>query len=403
MKKLKFEGASRVMLGVSLYPGRESIAEIESYLKMAAGYGFTRVFTSLFNCQGTTEDLIAYFKPLTEIAHRYGMKVSGDCNVGFLEKYGASEKDLSLFHKMGIDILRMDFCFCDARDAELVNNDQGIEIEMSTIFPDAVEQAVKSGADPKRIIAVHNFYPQRYTGDSSENVNRLHKFCKTLGVGNGVFISSTRPGTHGPWPVSDGLPTMEIDRDLPIEVQLKHCLALENVVEIYIGNAFAEEREFQAIAALMENVYREVPKLTGLHPSLAFLADYVPHGTVKRIPFEIELVDGLSPVEKDIVFNYPAHSISEDSMDYMLRSRWSRMVYGNQSIPCRKTNKSFYQRGDVVLVNDNLQHYRGELQIVMRDMRVDGQRNLIGRISENERFILDYMKADDIFTFLPTK
>ena len=54
----------------------------------------------------------------------------------------------------------------------------------------------------------------------------------------------------------------------------------------------------------------------------------------------------------------------------------------------------------MVIVNDNCAHYRGEIQIVLKDMEVDGQRNLVGRIAENEIGILDHMGAGDIFTFM---
>ena len=56
--------------------------------------------------------------------------------------------------------------------------------------------------------------------------------------------------------------------------------------------------------------------------------------------------------------------------------------------------------GDVVIVNDNLKHYRGELQIVLKDMEADGQRNLLGRIADEEIMILDHIKAKDVFTFM---
>ena len=47
---------------------------------------------------------------------------------------------------------------------------------------------------------------------------------------------------------------------MPIEEQLKHCLALDNVDEIIIGNAYASEDEFKAIDQVMKQVYVDVPK-----------------------------------------------------------------------------------------------------------------------------------------------
>ena len=51
-------------------------------------------------------------------------------------------------------------------------------------------------------------------------------------------------------------------------------------------------------------------------------------------------------------------------------------------------------------MNDNLAHYRAEVQIVLKDIPVVGQRNLLGRISDDELMILNHMGARDIFTFM---
>lgn len=387
----------KVKLGVSLYPEQETTEQIDHYLKTASGYGFENVFTSLFSVNGTREEVVAYFKKLTDIAHTYGMKVSGDCNSGFFQKYGATPEDLSLFREMGIDILRIDFCFRDERDAALINNQQGIGIEMSSAMPDAIAKAIENGADPKRITAVHNFYPQRYTGISSRAVRELNSTCQKLGVGSGIFVTSTQPGTHGPWPVSDGLPTMEMDRTLPIALQVKHCLALDNIDEIYIGDAFATDEELRSVAEVMQHVYTNVPRLEGLDPSFAFIADFLPHGDLKRIPLDVELVAGLNATEQEIILQYPVHSVSPDSSEYMLRSRWTRILYGRKEIPCRRTCQKMFHRGDVVIVNDNLKHYRGEVQIILQDMAVDGQRNLVGRIAEDELFLLELLQDSHDF------
>ena len=362
----------KVMLGVSLYPEQETLEEIDAYLKKASAYGFKKVFTSMFSVPGTKEEIIAYFKDFTKIVHKYGMIVSGDCNSELFHRLEATETDLSVFKDIGVDILRMDFSFNDERDATLINNKEGIKIEMSTSFIDIIETSIKKGAKPENISTCHNFYPERYTAPSLETINDINNYWKAKNIPVAIFISSLVKGSHGPWPVSDGLPTIEEHRDMPIEIQLKHCLALDNVDEIIIAK----------------------------NESLGFLADFVPHGLTKRIPFKIHLDKGITALEKEILFNYPSHSDLGDCMNYMLRSRWTRMIYKGKEISCRPCDKAYYTRGDVVIVNDNLVHYRGEIQIVLKEMKVDGQRNLLGHIDENEIFILEHIKAKDVFTFV---
>lgn len=386
---------NRMILGVSLYPEQETLEDIDHYLSMTSRYGFTKVFTSMFSVEGTKEEIIEYFKNFTAIAHKYNMVVSGDCNGAFFAKMGATETDLSVFKEMGIDIIRMDFSFNDERDAVLINNKEGILIEMSTAFITCIENAIKNGADPKNLSTCHNFYPERYTAPSLEAINDVNEYWKKKGIKVAIFISSQVKGTHGPWPVSDGLPTIEEHRQLPIEVQLKHCISLKNVDEILIGNAYASEEEFKAIDKVMKQVY------VNIEPSDKndYFASIFPHGQLERIPFRIELEEGLSDVEKDILFNYPTHSDMGDCLNYMLRSRWTRMTHKGKSIPERKCGKTHYTRGDVVIVNDNLKHYRGEIQIVLKDMEVDGQRNLLGHIAKEELTILKHIGAGDIFCF----
>ena len=386
----------KVMLGVSLYPEQETLEAIDDYLKKASTYGFKKVFTSMFSVPGTKEEIIAYFKDFTKIVHKYGMIVSGDCNSELFHRLEATETDLSVFKDIGVDILRMDFSFNDERDATLINNKEGLKIEMSTSFIDVIETAIKNGAKPENISTCHNFYPERYTAPSLEAINDINNYWKAKNIPVAIFISSLVKGSHGPWPVSDGLPTIEEHRDMPIEIQLKHCLALDNVDEIIIGNAYASDEEFKAIDQVMKQVYVDIPK----NESLGFLADFVPHGLTKRIPFKIHLDKGITALEKEILFNYPSHSDLGDCMNYMLRSRWTRMIYKGKEIPCRPCDKAYYTRGDVVIVNDNLVHYRGEIQIVLKEMKVDGQRNLLGHIDENEIFILEHIKAKDVFTFV---
>lgn len=385
-----------VKLGLSLYPEQEKLEDIDRYLETASKCGFTKVFTSLFSVQGTKEEIVDYFKNFTAIAHKYGMKVSGDANGDFFKKMGATEKDLSVFKEMGIDIIRMDFSFQDERDAVLINNEEGIGIEMSTSFIDIIERALKNGADPKNLATCHNFYPERYSAPSLEDINATNEYWKSKGVSVAIFVSSQEKGTHGPWPVSAGLPTIEEHRALPLEVQVKHCLSLKNVDEILIGNAYASEAELEAVAEVMEKVYIDIP----YDEKAGMLADLLPHGNLTRIPFKIHLEEGITEAERGLLFDYPTHCDMGDCLNYMLRSRWTRFIGGKMSIPCRPCDKTCYTRGDVVIVNDNLAHYRGEIQIVLKDMEVDGERNLLGRIDENEIMILNHMGKNDIFTFV---
>lgn len=385
-----------IRLGLSLYPEQEKMEDIEKYLQTASKYGFDLIFVSLFSVPGTREEVVAQFKEFGALAHRYGFEISGDCNGEFFDKMEATPEDLSVFKEMGIDIIRMDFAFNDERDARLINNKEGLKVEMSTGSKKTIELALRNGADPKRLSTCHNFYPLRYSAPSLEAINSLNEYWKERDIPVAIFISSGVKGAHGPWPVSDGLPTIEEHRDMPVEAQLKHVLAMKNVTEVRLSNAYASEEEMKAIKQVMDLAYAhlEVPANFS-----AMYASLIPHGDVLRIPFKLHLDPTIAPVERALLFDYPTHNDMGDCLNYVLRSRFSRFIAKGKDLPPRPCEKKVFTRGDVVIVNDNCKHYAGEVQIVLKDMKNTGIHNYAGTIDDSEIVILDHMGARDLFTF----
>ena len=192
-----------IQLGVSLYPEQETPEEIDHYLELAGSYGFTKVFTSLFSVEGSKEQIIQYFRGLSDAAHKYGMQVYGDCNARFFMEMGASPEDLSVFKEMGLDVLRLDLMFNDERDVAIVNNGQGLGVQLNASLVDSVKRIIGLGGDRNRIIGSYNFYPLRNTGADSEDVYETNHFFKNEGIRTQIFISSGVKGTHGPWPADD--------------------------------------------------------------------------------------------------------------------------------------------------------------------------------------------------------
>ena len=320
-----------ITLGVSLYPEQEKIEEIDQYLKTASKYGFTKVFTSIFSVPGTKEEIISYFKNFTAIAHKYGMKVCGDANTECLKKLGADESHLEVINEMGIDILRMDMCYMDDRDVTLINNKYGVGVEMSAGFIPAIDSALAGGANPSNLSVCHNFYPQTYTGADFDSIMAINEHWKEKKVRVAIFITSHVKEAHGPWPVHDGLVTIEEHRFMSVGDQVRHILAMNNVDEILFANAFASEEEFREVAEVMKEVYIHVEPFTQYGE---MLAQILPHGDLKRLPLAIELESDATDKEKEILY-YQAHQVGE-YINYMILSRWTRIFYKNADIPLRK-------------------------------------------------------------------
>ena len=169
------------------------------------------------------------------------------------------------------------------------------------------------------------------------------------------------------------MPTVELHRGKAIDLQVRHFLSCEVIDDILIGNAYATEEELKAMSEV----------------------DFT------KTTIRIDTVDGLSDLEKQILFEMP-HAGRSDASDYYIRSSLPRFACRGKSIPVRNHDDHMFHRGDVVIVNDNLKHYLGECEIILQDIENDGERNFVGRIPEDEMMILDQMELhpDHIFGFL---
>lgn len=382
-------------LGISLYPEQERMEDITAYIQLAGKYGFTKIFTSMFSVAGEANEVLAYFKNLCDIAHENHMEVCIDANAKMFEKFGASEKDIRVFKNIGVDEIRMDFCFGDERDILLVENKENIKIQFSAFMTELLQPIIAKCKEPSKITICHNFYPERYTGVSRDEFMRLNKFWKERDMKIGAFISTNVSDAHGPWPVYNGLPTLEEHRDRPVDFQVRELMAMKDVDLIMFGNAFASENELRAVQQAVKE--KDIDKEYGEFEKMLIAA--VPTVGKNSVVLHVEEEVGINEVEKKILYEFRRHCDLGDSSEYMLRSRITRMLYGKESIPHRTCKKEYFTKGDILVVNDNLKHYCGELEICIKDMKNDGQRNIVGYLNDDEIQLIPYLKAGTFFSF----
>lgn len=392
----------RTELGISVYPDLRPLEEIEKYFELAARYGVSRVFSSMFSVEGTKEEVLEYFRKLIAAAHKNHLKVSLDVNPMCFEKMGASPEDLSVFKEIEVDMLRMDLSYGPEGDAKLVKNPYGIEIEFNN-SPEIVKGLLKSGVDAGEIQVCHNFYPQRYTAMKWDKFVTKNQEIKAIDrkVRISAFISSTAPETHGVWDAVCGLPTVEKLRMLPLDLQARMMLATGDVDNLLIGNAYASEEEFKGL----QEVVQESSRLNKDHmdPTLKMLVD---HGIIslekpiKRL--RVTLDPEVTEKEKEVLFDFVPHLEMGDSSEWIWRTRLSRFKYSQpgEVIEPRKVEGETFQVGDVVIVNDNYKHYAGEIQIVKIPIVNDGTRNRIGRLDGEEYQMMDLVYDGDLVEFL---
>ena len=389
--------------GVMAYPDLSPMNEIKDYFRLASKYGFTRAVSSMLSVEGSREEIIAYFREFIESAHGYGLKVSLDVNTGFMKKMNQSYEDISLFHEIGCDVIRLDGSYGSEHDYIMTQNPYGIEIEMnasSRLIEKELIYFTEKNVGRERVRLCHNVYPQRYTGlkwnDFLEKSRILRKYDYTIAA----FVSSHAPNTHGLWEAADGLPTVERLRDLPIDLQARILLATGGVDDILIGNAFAAEAEFEALAEVakppksLENS-RIYEKIKAYGPNMH------PFGPCRKL--KVILEKDITEMERENLLELVPQLDNGDSSEWIWRSRCGRLINADRPIPPRLYGGEFFPRGSVVVVNDNYRHYSGEIQIVREPIVNDGKRNLIAKLAPHEEMLLDLIDANDLVEFYEFK
>lgn len=348
-------------LGISIYPDRADVSQNKAYIDQAAKLGFKRVFTCFLSAEGSPDEIKARYAELCGYAHDKGLEVIIDVAPSVFDRLGISYTDLKFFHDIHVSGIRLDEGFDGQKEAMMTLNPYGLKIEVNASQLNCyVDNILSYCADPDKIIACHNFYPQKYTGLGLKLFNQCNDKVKQNRLKVAAFVTSQNPQSFGPWPLNEGLCTLEMHRDLPLELQARHLFA-SGMDDVIISNCFPTDEEME--------------QLGKINPGILTLKMH-------------ELVE-LSEVEKEIAYHFD-HHVRGDMSDYMARSTFPRITYAKADIPAKNCTEQL-RRGDVVILNNNYGRYKGELHIILQDMPNEGNKNHIGHINENEMFMLDFI------------
>ncbi|WP_026684307.1 DUF871 domain-containing protein [Heyndrickxia coagulans] len=356
-------------IGISIYPSRSRFEEDKAYLDLAKKYDFTRIFASLLEIQGNKEEVIQKFKNIIHYGNAIGMETILDINPGLFEQLGIRYDDLGFFKDLGASGIRLDLGFTGAEEAKMTQNPYGLKIEVNMSSGTRyIDHIMSYRPNTEKLYASHNFYPQRYSGLSQKHFEQTTAVFRGYHIHTAAFVTS-RYGDLGPWPVQSGLCTLEQHRNLSLLTQVAHYRIMGTIDDILIGNAYATEDELRAMSAVYLNV----------HPSL-----------------EVELQPNLSNIEHQIL--QEVHQYRGDCSEYMIRSSVTRRKYRDQDI--KPGNTRPIQRGDLLICNDRFGQYKGELQIALKEMENEGNRNVVGHVKEEAVFLLDYLQPWSTFKLI---
>lgn len=357
-------------LGISLYAEKSSKQDMFHYIDKASKAGFSRIFSCLLSVNEEMDKIKKDFQEVNAYARQKGFEIIVDVSPAVFDKLGISYKDLSFFKEIGADGLRLDAGFTGNEEAIMTFNLEGLKIEINmsndTHYIDTI---MDYQPNIYNLIGCHNFYPHNYSGLNVKHFLKCTNNFKKYGLKTAAFVTSQASNSFGPWPVSDGLCTLEMHRHLPLDIQIKHLIALGSIDDIIISNCYPSDEELEKVSKI----------------------------DLSLVSFAVELVDTIPEIERKIILE-ELHFNRGDYNDSMIRSTQSRVKYKGHNFTLFNAPDKI-KKGDIIIESSEYGHYAGELQIAKGDMKNSGKSNVVGHIKEEEIFLLDMIKPWQKFRF----
>ena len=361
-------------LGISIYPDKSSVEEMKAYIEKAAAAGFSRIFSCLLSVDKPKDVIKDEFKEINDFAHALGYEIIVDVSPRVFNDLGIGYSDLSFFHEIGADGLRLDVGYGGSEEAMMTFNPYDLKIEINmSMDTHYIDTIFDYQPNQYNLLACHNFYPHPYSGLTQELFDACTAHFSRYGMRTAAFVSSQNTNTFGPWPVDAGLVTLESHRNLPLDVQIKDYIAMNTIDDIIISNCYPSDEELEAVKGL----------------------------NLTKLTLNVELHDAIPEIEKKIVLEEP-HFNRGDVSGYFKRSTQSRVKYKGHQFPIFNAPE-IIKRGDIIIESSLFGHYAGELQIATQDMVNTGKTNIVGRIVEEEVFLIDRIKPWQKFQFKEAK
>ncbi|GCF93542.1 hypothetical protein NRIC_14330 [Enterococcus florum] len=356
-------------LGISVYPDHSDPQKDREYIKKAADLGYQRIFMSMLEVTEGKEKVSQKFKSIIEYAKNLGFETILDIAPSIFDDLKISYDDLGFFAELGAQGIRLDEGFDGSKEAMLTYNPYGLAIELNMSNNVAyLENILSYEANQPFLYGCHNFYPQRGSALPYDFFVSCSQRFKRHGIKTAAFITSHQ-AEYGPWDINDGLPTLEMHRDLPIDLQARHMFATGLIDTVIIGNAYASDEELEKVAAVDRY----------------------------KLSLGIEMVAEASEIERKIISD-TKHFRRGDITALMVRSTQVRVKYSDTENPPHDHQQEF-KIGDVVIGNDDFGKYKNELQIIL-EPHTDARKNLVGRIPEEELVLLEYLRPWTKFQFV---
>lgn len=352
------------MLGISIYPQYQSTSELKEYIKEAYQNGYKKIFTSLIEVkEQNMNKMIAKFVEIILFARKLDFEVVLDVNPTIFEVLNISYDDLSFFANLHCSGIRLDDVMNAKTIADMTHNKYDLDIEINCSNSKYLINEIMEFAPVKRkLIACHNFYPQKLSGLDFDYFINVTKNYKKHNIRVGAFVSANpHNATFGPTKINDGICTIESHRNLPIHTQAKLLMATNLIDDVIIGNSRASTIELVKLANTNYDI----------------------------IELDVEINANTTNLEREIILTFE-HYRRGDITSYMVRSTMSRVVYANEEF-FEHDNLAKMNLGDIIICNNKLGHYKGELHLILKTLDVDQRKNKVAKICDYDLELIKYI------------
>ncbi|AHH05422.1 MupG family TIM beta-alpha barrel fold protein (plasmid) [Borrelia miyamotoi] len=359
-------------IGISIYPNVSLKSKIIEYLEKTSSLGFTRVFTSFLHING---DEFNTFKEVLDVANRLGMKPIVDVTPSIFKKLDIDLRNINNYYKLdyfkrlGVWAIRLDDSFGGFEDSLMTFNYDNLKIELNMSHVNKNVDVIMSYKPNKyNLLGCHNFYPHQYTGLSRDFFRKTTKPFLQNSVPTAAFVSSAVAEKCARGIEKDGVPTLEEHRGKDIEVQTKD-LFREGMDAVLISNCFPTDLELEKVAKV--NRY--------------------------FLELRASLNPRLSSMERELILD-SLHWNRGDITPYRIRSSKSRLIYKDVEFTVHSPGD--IKRGDILIDSSKYLGYSGELQIALKDTPNNGLVNVVGKIHEDELYLIDEMEPWEKFKII---
>ncbi|WP_085991620.1 DUF871 domain-containing protein [Oceanobacillus senegalensis] len=350
------------MLGISIYLTNQSMEEQESYIQKMRQLGFDNVFTSLHIPEDNSKNYKERLADLGKLTQLYNMELFADISPKSLGYLGYTFKNVHQLQEWGVTGLRVDYGIADETIAEL-SKQINIALNASTITHENMKRLRKYDADFSSIEAWHNYYPRPETGLSLEDFNEKNRFLKNEGVNVMAFI----PGDgEKRGPLFQGLPTIEAHRNRSTFSSYLEFLNNKWVDKVLISDP--------SISKSSEKQFAKYEHDTILLRALC----YSDNKTSKE-RLRVKQTNRL------------------DAARDVIRSAESRQYGLIGDFPIKPDHTIERKEGSITVDNEKYGRYQGEIQITKRPLPADEKVNVIGRVIDEDRFLLPFIKGGMAF------